>query len=134
MIPASRHKRMATILVVDDEFAILDLLEMVLADEGHVVLTAANGRQALERLAQHPRPDLIISDYMMPILNGASMLEAMRDIETQRDIPCIMMSSMPEQNVRQRVGDLAAFIRKPFNLVDVIELVARVLSASQASP
>jgi CheY-like chemotaxis protein len=82
MIPPSRHKRMATILVVDDEFAILDLLEMVLADEGHVVLTAANGRQALERLAQHPRPDLIISDYMMPILNGASMLEAMRDIET----------------------------------------------------
>jgi hypothetical protein len=41
---------------------------------------------------------------------------------------------MPEQNVRQRVGDLTAFIRKPFNLVDVIELVARVLSASQASP
>jgi CheY-like chemotaxis protein len=125
---------MATILVVDDEFAIVDLLEMVLVDEGHLVLTAANGRQALERLAQHPRPDLIISDYMMPILNGASMLEAMRNIDTQRAIPCIMMSSMPEQNVRQRVGDLTAFIRKPFNLVDVIELVARVLSASQASP
>jgi CheY-like chemotaxis protein len=125
---------MATILVVDDEFAIVDLLEMVLVDEGHLVLTAANGRQALERLAQHPRADLIISDYMMPILNGASMLEAMRNIDTQRAIPCIMMSSMPEQNVRQRVGDLTAFIRKPFNLVDVIELVARVLSASQASP
>ncbi len=133
MIPASRHKRMATILVVDDEFAIADLLEMVLMDEGHHVLTAANGRQALERLTQHPRPDLIISDYMMPILNGAGMLEAMRGVETQRGIPCIMMSSMPEQNVRQRVSGLAAFIRKPFDLVEVIELVASVLSASQRS-
>lgn len=51
---------MATILVVDDEFAIVDLLEMVLVDEGHQVLTAANGRQGLEQLLKHPRPDLII--------------------------------------------------------------------------
>ena len=119
---------------MDDEFAIVDLLEMVLVDEGHHVLTAANGRQALERLAEHPRPDLIISDYMMPILDGASMLRAMRDTETQRDIPCIMMSSMPQQNVRQRVDGLAAFIRKPFELVEVIKLVASVLGASQPSP
>ena len=125
---------MATILVVDDEFAIVDLLEMVLVDEGHHVLTAANGRQALERLTQHLRPDLIILDYMMPILNGASMLQAMRDIETQRDIPCIMMSSMPEQNVRQRVSGLAAFIRKPFDLVEVIKLVAVCSAPHNARP
>ena len=43
--PGQPHKRMATILIVDDEFAIVDLLEMVLVDEGHHVLTAANGRQ-----------------------------------------------------------------------------------------
>ena len=49
-------------------------------------------------------PDRIISDYMTPILDGASMLLEMRKIETQRDIPCIIMSSMPEQNVRERVS------------------------------
>ena len=124
---------MATILVVDDEFAIADLLEMVLVDEGHHVLTAANGRQALERLVEHPRPDLVISDYMMPILDAAGMLQAMRDTETQRDIPCIIMSSMPEQNVRQRVDGIAAFIRKPFELAKVVKLVASLLNASPLS-
>lgn len=73
---------MATILVVDDEFAIVDLLEMVLVDEGYHVLTAANGRQGLERLAGQPRPDLVLSDYMMPILDGAGMLRTMRGIES----------------------------------------------------
>ena len=121
---------MATILVVDDEFAIADLLEMVLVDEGHHVLTAANGRQALERLVEHPHPDLVISDYMMPILDAAGMLQAMRDTEAQRDIPCIIMSSMPEQNVRQRVDGIAGFIRKPFELAKVVKLVASLLNAS----
>ena len=70
---------MPTVLIVEDEFAIADLLEMVLTDEGYRVLHAANGRQGLERLAEGPRPDLVISDYMMPILDGAGMLKAMRD-------------------------------------------------------
>lgn len=122
---------MATVLVVEDEFAIADLLEMTLTDEGHRVLHAANGRQGLERLAEGPRPDLVISDYMMPILDGAGLLQAMRETETQRDIPCIIMSSMPEANVRERITGYAAFVRKPFQLAAVVQLVASVLSASR---
>ena len=99
---------MATVLIVEDEFAIADLLEMVLTDEGYHVLTAANGRQGLERLAEGPRPDLVISDYMMPVLDGAGLLRAMRESEAQRDIPCIVMSSMPEANVRERTDGYAA--------------------------
>ena len=121
----------ATVLIVEDEFAIADLLEMTLTDEGHRVLHAANGRQGLERLAEGPRPDLVISDYMMPILDGAGLLQAMRKTETQRDIPCIIMSSMPEANVRERITGYAAFVRKPFQLAAVVQLVASVLSASR---
>ena len=121
----------ATVLIVEDEFAIADLLEMALTDEGYRVLHAANGRQGLERLAEEPRPDLVITDYMMPILDGAGLLQAMRDHETQRDVPCIVMSSMPEANVRERIADYAAFMRKPFQLDAVVQLVARVLSASR---
>ena len=72
---------MRTVLIVEDEFAIADLMEMALTDEGYRVLHAANGQQGLERLAEGPRPDLVISDYMMPVLDGAGMLEAMRDGE-----------------------------------------------------
>jgi CheY-like chemotaxis protein len=120
---------MATVLIVEDEFAIAGLLEMVLADEGHRVLTAANGRQGLERLAEGPRPDLVISDYMMPVLDGAGLLRAMRENEAQRDIPCIVMSSMPEANVRERIDGYEAFVRKPFDLATMVQLVAAILDA-----
>jgi CheY-like chemotaxis protein len=122
---------MATVLIVEDEFAIADLLEMVLTDEGYRVLTAANGRQGLERLAQSPLPDLVISDYMMPLLDGAGLLQAMRNAEAQRDIPCIIMSSVPEANVRERVNGYTAFVRKPFQLAAVVKLVATILNSSQ---
>lgn len=121
----------ATVLIVEDEFAIADLLEMAFTDEGYRVLHAANGRQGLERLAEGPRPDLVISDYMMPILDGAGLLQAMRETKAQRDIPCIIMSSMPEANVRERITGYAAFVRKPFQLAAVVQLVASVLSASR---
>jgi len=121
---------MSTILIVEDEFAIADLLEMVLTDEGYHVLMAANGRQGLERLSEGPRPDLIISDYMMPVLDGAGLIQAMRESEVQRAIPCIVMSSMPEANVRERISDYAAFVRKPFQITALVRLVAAILDTS----
>ena len=125
---------MATVLIVEDEFAIADLLEMVLTDEGYRVLTAANGRQGLERLAEGPRPDMVISDYMMPVLDGAGLLRAMRESEAQRDIPCIVMSSMPEANVRERVDHYEAFVRKPFALDAMVQLVAAILKTPRPKP
>jgi CheY-like chemotaxis protein len=123
-----------TVLIVEDEFAIADLLEMALTDEGYRVVTAANGRQGLERLAEEPRPDIVITDFMMPVLDGAGFLQAMRDMKTQREIPCIVISSMPERNVRARIDGYAAFLRKPFQLAEVVQLVAALLGASQHAP
>ena len=125
---------MATVLIVEDEFAIADLLEMALTDAGYRVLTAANGRQGLRRLAEGPHPDLIISDYMMPVLDGAGMFQAMREIESQRDIPYIVMSSVPEANVRERIDGYAAFVRKPFQIAAVVQLVATMLRTPGLAP
>jgi CheY-like chemotaxis protein len=125
---------MATVLIVEDEFAIADLLEMALTDAGYRVLTAANGRQGLRRLAEGPHPDLIISDYMMPVLDGVGMLQAMRGIESQRNIPCIVMSSMPEGNVRERIDGYAAFVHKPFQIAAVVQLVATILRTPGLAP
>ncbi len=125
---------MATVLIVEDEFAIADLLEMGLIDEGYRVLTAANGRQGLARLAEGPRPDLVISDYMMPVLDGAGMLRAMRETEAHRDIPCIVISSMPEANVRERIDGYAAFVRKPFQIAAVMQLVESIIRTRQLVP
>ena len=67
---------------------------------------------------------------MTPVLDGAGLLRAMRENEAQRDIPCIVMSSMPEANVRERIDGYEAFVRKPFNLDAMVQLVATILKAS----
>jgi CheY-like chemotaxis protein len=121
----------ATVLIVEDEFAIADLLEMALTDEGYRVVTAANGRQGLERLAGGPPPDLVISDFMMPVLDGAGFVQAMRQSEGQRELPIIIMSSMPEANVQARIDSYAAFVRKPFQIAALMRLVATILKAAQ---
>lgn len=118
---------MALILVVDDEYSIAEVLETVLADAGHEVATAANGRQGLERLRER-RPDLVLLDLMMPIMDGAAMLKAMREDPACRDIPAVVMSSLPENAAAgEAQGTYAAFLRKPFKLTAVIDLVDAVL-------
>jgi CheY-like chemotaxis protein len=117
----------ALILVVDDEYGIAEVLETALADAGHEVVTAANGRQGLERLRER-RPDLVLLDLMMPIMGGAAMLKAMREDPACRDVPAVVMSSLPE-NAAAKAADkaYAAFLRKPFKLKTVVDLVDAVL-------
>lgn len=120
-----------TVLIVEDEFAIADLLEMALTDEGYRVTRAANGREGLERLAKDP-PDLVITDFMMPVLDGAGFLQTMRSIESHRELPCIIISSMPESSVRARIDGYAAFLRKPFQLAEMIRAAKAILGRSDA--
>ena len=101
---------MAVVLVVDDEFGVANLLEDVLQDEGHRVLTASNGRQALERMAAE-KPDLIFTDYMMPVMDGAAMLSAMAANPDWKDIPVVLMSSLPEAAVAERCDGYTVFLR-----------------------
>jgi CheY-like chemotaxis protein len=116
----------AVVLVVDDEFGVAKLLEDVLLDEGHRVLTASNGRQALERMAAD-KPDLIFSDCMMPVMDGAAMLAAMAADPNLYDIPVVLMSSLPEAAVAERCNGYASFMRKPFRIFDVPDLVRSLL-------
>ena len=119
---------MATVLVVEDEFGIADLIEAVLEDEGHRVLMAANGKLGLEMLAQE-RPHLVFLDYMMPVMDGASMLRSMTADPSFSDIPVVMMSSLPEATVAKRCTGYTAFMRKPFMITDVVRLAEGLIGA-----
>lgn len=121
----------ATVLIVEDEFAIADLLEMALTDEGYRVVRAANGRQGLERLAERPLPDLVICDFMMPVLDGAGLVQAMRQRKGQREPPIIITSAMPEENVHARIDGYAAFVRKPYQIAALMHLVATILQSAR---
>ena len=122
---------MATILVVEDEFGITEVLQSALGDAGHIVVTAINGKQGLELLKER-RPELVILDFMMPVLDGLGMLRAMRDNPEYRDIPALLMSSLPESAVAESAsGTYAGFLRKPFQLRTAIEMVNRLLNGGR---
>jgi CheY-like chemotaxis protein len=114
-----------TVLVVDDEWAVADVLEALLSDEGFRVVTASNGAQALQRAAE-ARPDLMIVDFMMPVLDGAGLLRALAETPDLAAIPVILMSSLPEATVAERCTGYAAFLRKPFRIAEVLAAVAAV--------
>lgn len=119
---------MAVVLIVDDEFGIVKLLEEVLTDEGHRVVIATNGRQALER-AGREKPALVVTDFMMPVMDGAALVTAMRGDPQLADVPVVIMSSIPEATVAERAPGYAAFVRKPFNVFAVVDLVAKLTSS-----
>ena len=121
---------MTTVLVVDDEPLIAMALEAALEDAGYQVVTAANGRQGLERLAEAPRPDVVLLDMMMPVMNGPAMLAAMAAAPGLDGIPVIVLSSLPEEAVRVRAKNLAAILRKPYTAEEVLGTVARVLDGT----
>ncbi len=119
--------RVALILVVDDEFSVAEVLQSVLADAGHEVVTAVNGQQGLELLGKR-RPDLILLDFMMPIMDGPAMLKAIKENPAYRNIPAVVMSSLPESAVAEAArGMYAAFLRKPFKLAAVTNIIKTVL-------
>ena len=122
---------MATVLVVDDEPLIAMALEAALEDAGHRVATAANGRQGLERLAEEPRPDLVLLDMMMPVMNGPAMLAAMAADPGLAGIPVVVLSSLPEEAIRARVEGVAAILLKPCTAEQVLEAIARALGQAR---
>jgi len=117
---------MPTVLVVDDEFGIVDVLETILIDQGYRVLTACNGKQGLESLATE-RPDVVLLDFMMPILGGVEMLAAMMAEPAYRHIPVIMISSLGENVLAKKCTGYVAYLRKPFRTTAVLSTIDRVL-------
>lgn len=117
---------MQTVLVVDDEFGVAEVLQSILEDEGYRVATAINGKQALARLGELT-PDLIMLDYMMPIMDGSQTLAAIRKQAAFADLPVIMMSSLEEAAVREACTGYDSFLRKPFRAMAVLKMVAQLL-------
>lgn len=120
---------MKTILVVDDELANAEVLSLILQDEGYRVYCASNGRQALDKVAEL-RPDLVILDFMMPVMNGAEMGHTLRGAPATSHIPILMNSSLQEDAVREHFTGYDAFLRKPYNIDAVLRLIHELLAGS----
>jgi CheY-like chemotaxis protein len=121
-----------TVLVVDDEFGVAEVLDAILTDEGYRVVTATNGRQALARIAEQ-RPDLMLLDYMMPIVDGVAVLHALSADPKASDLPVVVMSALPEEAISSKTSAYAAFLRKPFRIKTVLAAIQRALPAADGA-
>ena len=116
---------MSTILVVDDEPFIKDAVADALRDEGYAVLTADDGRAALE-VVQQEAPSLVLMDVMMPRMDGRAAFRAMREHAHGDGLPVILMSAMAEP--ADLDPEITAFLRKPLDLDHLLTLIARLLT------
>jgi len=121
-----------TILIVDDEFGILEVLEFILRDAGFSVKSALNGQDALARLGEGV-PDLVILDYMMPILDGTGVIRAMRADPKYSAVPIILTSALHERTIKKSCDGYQAFLRKPYKTERLLEEIARLLNSTNES-
>lgn len=115
----------AAILVVDDESSIAEAIAEVLSWEGYRVSVAPNGLRALEMM-RLSRPTLVITDYMMPLLDGVQLLRAMRADPQLAGIPAILFSAAPLAGLAG-VELAAELLAKPFEVNHLLEVIERVL-------
>ena len=121
-----------TILVVDDERNIVELVKLYLGNEGYAVETAYNGREALRKFSQQP-PDLIILDLMLPEVDG---YEVCRQIRRESRVPIIMLTARGD-DVDTIVGlEIGAddYMAKPFNPRELVARVKAVLRRTEPDP
>jgi CheY-like chemotaxis protein len=104
-----------TVLLVDDDTNNLETLGEILRAEGYHVVCARNGAEALACL-QAAHPDVVMLDYVMPQMDGAKMIGALRDDSQTRHIAIVMTSGLPEDMVRPRCSDYDAFLQKPLDI------------------
>jgi CheY-like chemotaxis protein len=116
------------VLIVDDDPDIRDALGECLRYEGYAVHAAADGRDALDRLEVGLRPDVILLDLMMPVLNGFDVLSALKGRPEWKAIPVLVVSanrSAEEADLTGAVG----FLRKPVNMDRLIAAVEQAVAA-----
>jgi diguanylate cyclase (GGDEF)-like protein/PAS domain S-box-containing protein len=116
------------VLVVDDHESIRNLLERVLRNQGHIVTTAASGREALELLSKH-LTDLVVLDVMMPEMSGIEVLQHIKANPATQDIPVLVVSADTDTDKVITCINLGAedYLVKPFNAVFVKARVSTCL-------
>jgi CheY-like chemotaxis protein len=121
-----------TILVVEDDPHVLEMVQELLESRGLSSIAARSGEKALAILDRQP-VDLILMDIRMPGMNGWDVLRALKDGERHGHIPVIMVTAKQhsvDEMLAQQVFGVQAYIRKPFQAEDLLGTVERILGQS----
>ncbi|OFX14782.1 MAG: two-component system response regulator [Armatimonadetes bacterium RBG_16_58_9] len=118
------------ILAVDDEKHIVRLVQVNLERAGYEVVTANDGKEALEKVASE-NPDLVVLDVMMPYMDGFEVLQNLRRSPATRDIPVIMLTAKAQDAdvFKGWQSGVDCYLTKPFNPMELLSFVKRIFSS-----
>lgn len=118
-----------TILLVDDDESITKVLSIRLSVGGYEVISTTDGSEAV-RVARDRKPDLVILDLMMPLYDGFTVMDELRNSIITEDIPVIVLTAYDSEENKRRANELnaVAYFRKPYRDEEFIEAVERALS------
>jgi len=122
---------MGRVLIVEDEPDIREDLADVLRGEGHDVVTARNGLEALKRLAEVPLPHVILLDLVMPGMDGIEFREEQARNPALASVPVVLVSGDSDVPTRARAMGAAGALQKPFRLAALFEVVDRFCSVTR---
>ena len=117
-----------TVLVVDDEIHIVHIVAIKLRNNGYEVISADNGAEALE-LALREKPDIVVTDYQMPVMTGLELVEKLREHDQTKDIPVIMLTarSFAIEQEKQEALQISGCLSKPFSPRELLGDVEDIL-------
>ena len=123
-----------TIILVEDQSDIRWLLKRRLEMNGYTCLEAANGREALSLIQQHPSIRLILSDYLMPEMNGLQLLHLLRQDPMNRNIPFILITASWSNQLQHQGMNAGAFaiLAKPYHHGELVQILEKGLSTQAA--
>jgi len=114
----------ASVLLAEDDYNFRDTLEDVLIEDGHSVVSARNGAEALVALNRLPRPALILLDLHMPVMDGVTFLNHLRQRPDQADFEVIVMSALVDPEWFGKLPGVIRAMRKPFDIEEIQSLVS----------
>ena len=116
------------VLVVDDEIHIVHVVAIKLRNNGYEVISAENGAEGFER-AREEKPDIIVTDFQMPVMTGLELVEKLGQCEATRDIPVIMLTArgFAIEDEQKKDLQISEFISKPFSPKELLRSIEDIL-------
>ena len=128
MISINTEKNTATVLIVDDESYILDMLREQLAYFGYNIITACSGKEALQKAEEFKRIDILLTDIMMPNMNGIELAKQFNKLLPETKIFFMSGYAFPSLNIHELPKENYSIFEKPFSIDRLNSEFSRVLT------
>ena len=125
---------MKSILVIEDDIVMCNMLQLILRKQGYIVSIAQNGQEAFSLLKQG-HFDLIVTDLMLPFANGLEVISKLKTNGAQKNIPVIILSAVTDERTVREAFDLGAddYLKKPFAPSELVSRIHRLLTRQKVT-